>query len=90
MSLGQKPASHDVKHEQATTTTGTRLGHMLTCRCAEIRRLDGEKADRYIHEHLRLIERGRDPTGADDIEWTVGLLSERSSIDWWERGAPKR
>ena len=25
-----------------------------------------------------------------DIEWTVGLLSERLSIDWWERGAPKR
>ena len=25
-----------------------------------------------------------------DIEWTAGLLSERPSIDWWERGAPRR
>jgi hypothetical protein len=25
-----------------------------------------------------------------DIEWTADLLSERPSIDWWERGAPKR
>ena len=41
---------------------------VLTCRCAEIRRLDGEEAQRYSTEHLRLIERGRDPTGAEDYQ----------------------
>jgi hypothetical protein len=25
-----------------------------------------------------------------DIEWTADLMRERTSIDWWERGAPKR
>jgi hypothetical protein len=44
------------------------MAQMLTCRCAEIRRLDGEEADSYAHEHLRLIERGRDLTGAEDYQ----------------------
>lgn len=39
---------------------------MLTCRCTQIRRLDGDDASGYADEHLRLIERGRDPTGAED------------------------
>ncbi len=41
---------------------------MLTCRCARLRRLDGEEAQRYAAEHLRLTERGRDPTGAEDYQ----------------------
>ena len=32
----------------------------MKCRCDEIERLDGEDADAYASEHLRLIERGRD------------------------------
>ena len=41
---------------------------MLKCRCAKIRRLDGEEARRYAAEHLRLVERGRDPSGAEDYQ----------------------
>jgi hypothetical protein len=41
---------------------------MLTCRCAQIRRLDGDEVQRYAAGHLRLIERGRDPTGAEDYQ----------------------
>jgi hypothetical protein len=40
----------------------------LTCRCAQIRRLDGEEARRYAVQHLRLIEQGRDATGAEDYQ----------------------
>ena len=32
----------------------------MKCRCDEIERLDGEEAEAYASEHLRLIERGRD------------------------------
>ena len=32
-----------------------------TCRCGEIERLDGNEAEAYATDHLRLIERGRDP-----------------------------
>jgi hypothetical protein len=38
------------------------------CRRSEIRRLDGEEARCYVAEHLRLIKRGRDPTGAGDYQ----------------------
>ena len=41
---------------------------MLTCRCAQIRRLDGDEAHRYATEHLKLTERGREPTGAEDYQ----------------------
>jgi hypothetical protein len=45
-----------------------RTGMVLvpTCRCGGLRRLDGEEAQPYAVEHLRLIERGREPTGAED------------------------
>lgn len=39
---------------------------LLTCRCAQIRRLDGDEAQTYADQHLHLIERGREPTGAED------------------------
>ena len=32
-----------------------------TCRCSEIERLDGNEAEVYAGDHLRLIERGRGP-----------------------------
>lgn len=41
---------------------------MIVCRCAEISRLDGEDAREYAAGHLRLIERGREPTGAEDYQ----------------------
>lgn len=41
---------------------------VLTCRCAQIRRLDADEAQRYAAGHLKLTETGRDPTGAEDYQ----------------------
>ena len=67
---------------------------MLTCRCAQIRRLDGDEAHRYATEHLKLTERGREPTGAEDYQcdqtqssWVLDF-----PLRWWaanQRGRPR-
>ena len=69
-----------------------RVVQVLMCRCADIRRLDGEEAQRYAAGHLRLIERGRDPTGAEDY------LCEQTRNSWvldfplrhWSKGGRGR
>ncbi len=67
---------------------------MLACRCDQIRRLDGGEAGRYAAEHLRLIERGREPTGAEDYQcdetrsgWVLDFPFRHWAAD--RRGRPR-
>lgn len=46
------------------------------CHCLERRRLDGDDARHYADNHLLLIERGRDSTGAEDF------VCEQTRTSW--------
>jgi hypothetical protein len=52
--------------------------------------LDAFAVDRAVFQYSRAAKELWKFCNTADIEWTAGLLSERLSIDWWERGAPKR
>ena len=52
--------------------------------------LDAFEVDRALFQYSRGAKELWKFCNMTDIEWTAGLLSERRSIDWWERGAPKR
>jgi hypothetical protein len=77
MTSGEQPARDDDDHDRtrAAASRGQEV-QVLTCRCARIRRLDGEEASRYAAGHLRLIERGRDPSGAEDYQ------CDETQISW--------
>ena len=52
--------------------------------------LDAFEVDRALLQYSRGAKELWKFCNMTDIEWTAGLLTERPSIDWWERGAPKR
>ena len=52
--------------------------------------LDAFEVDRALFQYSRGAKELWKFCNMTDIEWTADLLSERPSIDWWERGAPKR
>ena len=52
--------------------------------------LDAFEVDRALLQYSRGAKELWKFCNTTDIEWTADLLSERPSIDWWERGAPKR
>jgi hypothetical protein len=52
--------------------------------------LDAFEVDRALFQYSRSAKELWKFCNMTDIEWTADLLSERRSIDWWERGAPKR
>ena len=51
------------------------MGEPKDCRCQEMDLLRGELANDYARTHLRLIERGRDSTGAEDYQCDGLLVS---------------
>ena len=52
--------------------------------------LDAFEVDRALLQYSRGAKELWKFCNMTDIELTAGLLIERPSIDWWERGAPKR
>ena len=52
--------------------------------------LDAFEVDRALLQYSRGAKELWKFCNMTDIEWTADLLSERPSIDWWERGAPTR
>jgi hypothetical protein len=52
--------------------------------------LDAFEVDRAVFQYSRAAKELWKFCNMTDIEWAADLLSERPSIDWWERGAPKR
>jgi hypothetical protein len=52
--------------------------------------LDAFDVDRALFQYSRAAKELWKFCNMTDIEWTADLIRERSSIDWWERGAPKR
>lgn len=52
--------------------------------------LDAFEVDRALFQYSRAARELWKFCNMTDIEWTADLMRERPSIDWWERGAPKR
>ena len=48
------------------------------------------EVDRVLFQYSRAAKELWKFCNMTDIEWAAGLLSECRSIDWWERGAPRR
>ena len=66
---------------------------MVTCRCLEVRRFDGDDARQYATEHLLLIERGRDSIGVEDYDCTgtkTSWVLDFPLRDWNRNGGPPR
>jgi hypothetical protein len=52
--------------------------------------LDGFEVDRALFQYSRAARELWKFCNMTDIEWTADLMRERPSVDWWERGTPKR
>jgi hypothetical protein len=52
--------------------------------------LDAFEVDRALLQYSRGAKALWKFCNMTDIQRAAGLLSERPSIDWWQRGAPKR
>ena len=52
--------------------------------------LDAFEVDRALLQYSRAAKELWKFCNMTDIEWTADLMRERPSIDWWERGAPRR
>jgi len=52
--------------------------------------LDAFEVDRALLQYSRAAKELWKFCNMTDIEWTADLVRERPSVDWWERGAPKR
>ena len=52
--------------------------------------LDAFEADQEIFHYSRAAKELWKFCNLSDVELTAGVIEDRSPIDWWERGAPKR
>jgi hypothetical protein len=52
--------------------------------------LDAFEVDHALLQYSRAAKELWKFCNMTDIEWTADLMRDRPSIDWWERGAPKR
>lgn len=71
-----------------------RVTQAVECRCSDLAELRGEDARRYAADHLRLIERARDPDSAEDYQcdetrtaWVIDYPSRNEAND--RRGEPR-
>ena len=52
--------------------------------------LDAFEVDRALFQYSRGAKELWKFCNMADIVWTADLMRDQPSIDWWERGAPKR
>jgi hypothetical protein len=52
--------------------------------------LDASAVDRVLYQYSRSAKELWKFCNLADVEMTVQVVRDRSSIDWWERGALKR
>jgi hypothetical protein len=52
--------------------------------------LDAFEVDHILFQYSRAAKELWKFCNTTDLEFTASLVQERPSIDWWERGAPKK
>ncbi len=52
--------------------------------------LDAFEADQAIFQYSRAAKELWKLCNLSDVEFTASLIDDRSPIDWWEHGAPRR
>ena len=52
--------------------------------------IDAFEADQVLFQYSRAAKELWKFCNGTDLEFTAQLIDEGATVDWWERGAPKR
>jgi hypothetical protein len=95
MTKSERKAAREAAREAVNDYHATRLGELLHHVGEAVDRfragdIDAFEADQVLFQYSRAAKELWKFCNGTDVEFTAQVIAEGTTVDWWERGAPKR